>query len=285
MFLSPAAIAAPAVVVAEDKPIIAPEEGLPIVNWTDAGKYVGKQVIVQGKIVATGRARTITFLNFDQARSFVAIVRKRNYERFEKTPDFLYADKLVQIRGRITTYKNKPQIEVHSPDQVTIVEKLAPTADGGKAPAKRDFNGVVRLATYNVLNLFDAEDDPYCDDEGTNPKPREQLEKLAETIRNVNADVLALQEVENRRYLERFNTAFLGDLGYEHVVLFEGNDGRGIDVAVLSRLPVGPVTSYRHMRWKKRPWTVCWLSARSVAGPHRAARRRSVRRFHGSSQE
>jgi endonuclease/exonuclease/phosphatase family metal-dependent hydrolase len=38
-------------------------------------------------------------------------------------------------------------------------------------------------------------------------------------------------------------------LGYENVVLFEGNDARGIDVAVLSRLPVGPVTSYRHVTY------------------------------------
>jgi endonuclease/exonuclease/phosphatase family metal-dependent hydrolase len=33
------------------------------------------------------------------------------------------------------------------------------------------------------------------------------------------------------------------------VVLIEGNDGRGIDCAILSRLPVGSVSSYRHMRF------------------------------------
>src|SRR5690606_20719666 len=31
---------------------------------------------------------------------------------------------------------------------------------------------------------------------------------------------------------------------------FEGNDLRGIDVAVLSRLPVGSVTSHRHLKFK-----------------------------------
>ena len=44
--------------------------------------------------------------------------------------------------------------------------------------------------------------------------------------------------IENRGDLQRLVTAMIPDLGYEHVVLLEGNDYRGIDVAVLSRLPV-----------------------------------------------
>jgi endonuclease/exonuclease/phosphatase family metal-dependent hydrolase len=96
--------------------------------------------------------------------------------------------------------------------------------------------------------MFDAVDDPYTHDEGTPTKPREQLEALAKSIRSLNADVLALTEVENRGILEQFVTVFLPDMGYE-VVLFEGNDSRGIDVALLSRLPIGNVTSHRHLRF------------------------------------
>ncbi len=244
--------APPIAAFAEDKPIIAPEEGLPLIDWTDAEKFVGKRVIVQGKIAATGRSKSITFLNFDNGRSFTAIVRQGNYDKFPKAPDVMYGNRIVQIRGTISTYRNKPQIEVSSPDQVTIVEKAAATTAPGdiKTKATRKFTDKVRIATYNVLNLFDDEDCPYHNDEGTSPKPRHELERLAATIKQLDADVLALQEVENRFYLERFNTAMLSDMGYEHVVCFEGNDGRGIDVAVLSRLPVGPVTSYRHLRWK-----------------------------------
>ncbi len=250
--LSTLLIALPASLHAEDKPIIAPEEGLPLIDWTDAGKFVGKRVIVQGKIAATGRGKSITFLNFDAGRSFTAIVRKGNYDKFPKAPDVMYGNRIVQIRGTISTYRDKPQIEVSSPDQVTIVEKAAETTSPGDVETKttRKFTGKVRIATYNVLNLFDDEDCPYHNDEGTSAKPRHELERLAATIKQVDADVIALQEVENRFYLERFNTAMLADMGYEYVVCFEGNDGRGIDVAVLSRLPVGPVTSYRHLRWK-----------------------------------
>jgi endonuclease/exonuclease/phosphatase family metal-dependent hydrolase len=105
------------------------------------------------------------------------------------------------------------------------------------------------VATLNVRNLFDAFDDPYTHDESTPEKPRRELEALAQTIRQLDADVLALQEVENRGVLERFLEVFLTNLGYRHVVLLEGNDMRGIDVAVVSRAPLGEVRSYAAVRF------------------------------------
>ncbi|MCB9852268.1 MAG: endonuclease/exonuclease/phosphatase family protein [Phycisphaerales bacterium] len=245
LFIQPVAVVA-------DEPAIQAHEGLPIIDWKDAGNYVGKEVIVQGRIEATGRARTIVFLNFDRARSFTAIVRKKSEGNFPSPPDAMYSGKLVQIRGRISMYKEKPQIEITHPDQVKIIDAAGETAnpDQPAAASHRKFDGVVTIATYNVLNMFDAHDDPYHSDEGTPQKSREELQKLAATIHRVDADVIALEEVENRGILEDFTRAMLGDMGYQNVVCFEGNDGRGIDCAVLSRFPVGPVTSYRHLRFE-----------------------------------
>ncbi len=239
------AFLAPLVARAEE-PGLAEDAGVPVISWEDAGKYVGKDVILQGTIVETGSARTISFLNFDRQRSVTAIIRKKNYRNFPKDVRILYANKIVRIRGRVSEYKGKPQIEVYKPDQITVLAEAKKIAPPPKAPA-REFTGVVTLATYNVLNLFDAHDDPFHDDEGTAPKPMAQLEKLAQTIHKTDADVLAMQEVENRGYLEKFVAELLPDMGYKHVVCYESNDARGIDCAVLSRLPVGPVTSYRHL--------------------------------------
>ena len=50
-------------------------------------------------------------------------------------------------------------------------------------------------------------------------------------------DIVVLQEVENAAVLERLRSEFLGAAGYEPGVLLEGQDTRGIDVAILSRLP------------------------------------------------
>jgi endonuclease/exonuclease/phosphatase family metal-dependent hydrolase len=109
------------------------------------------------------------------------------------------------------------------------------------------------VATYNVKNLFDDRDDPYSTDEQTVPvpKPMEEVRALAEVIRTIDADVLALQEVESRGVLRRFKNGLLKDLRYGAPVHYEGNDRRGIDVAVLTRYPVGPVTSFRHLDFER----------------------------------
>lgn len=51
-------------------------------------------------------------------------------------------------------------------------------------------------------------------------------------------DILVLQEVENAAVLERWVAKHLTSSKYQTRVLIEGRDPRGIDVAVLSRLPL-----------------------------------------------
>ncbi len=108
----------------------------------------------------------------------------------------------------------------------------------------------LRIVTWNLNNFFDSFDDPWRRDEKTRPASvsKARQERVAAVLRSLDADVVFLQEVENRFFLERFVRERLGSEGYE-VVLLEGNDGRGIDVALLSRFPVGAVTSYRHIRF------------------------------------
>jgi endonuclease/exonuclease/phosphatase family metal-dependent hydrolase len=232
------------------QPAIPPEAGLPVIDWKEAGKYMHKDVVVQGKIVQAKNAGKMCFLNFDAARSFTAVVQEGSFKRFPQPPDKMYDQKIVRIRGTISEYKGKTQIEISSPDQVKILEQDLPIPPKPEVK-KRTFDGTVTIATYNTLNFFDEYDDPYTSDETTPAKPRAELEKLAASIRALDADVVALEEVENRGYLERFVTAMLGDMGYDNVVCFEGNDRRGIDCALLSRLPVGPVTSHRHLRFNE----------------------------------
>ena len=106
----------------------------------------------------------------------------------------------------------------------------------------------ITLATLNVHNLFDANNDPYRQDEDTPAKSAESQAVLAAAIKGLGADLLAVQEVESREVLEQFNRTRLGGM-YAHVVCIEGNDGRGIDVALLSKLPVVLAATYQHRRW------------------------------------
>ncbi len=131
------------------------------------------------------------------------------------------------------------------------------------------------VMTYNVENLFDSLDDPGKDDETYLPiadkrtakhrqkcgkvlkpwwrkqcletdwsesKIKRKLGRLAKVIKQVKQgkgpDVLVLQEVENLNILERLRLNHLAGLGYHPAILIEGPDARGIDVAMLSKLPL-----------------------------------------------
>jgi endonuclease/exonuclease/phosphatase family metal-dependent hydrolase len=56
----------------------------------------------------------------------------------------------------------------------------------------------------------------------------------ARVIREVDADIIGIVEAENRPSLTRFNQDLL-DTHYGHVMLIDGNDDRGIDVAIMTR--------------------------------------------------
>ena len=56
----------------------------------------------------------------------------------------------------------------------------------------------------------------------------------AKVIQEINADILAVIEAEDRPSLARFNQELLGGL-YRHIMLIDGNDERGIDVAIMTR--------------------------------------------------
>lgn len=101
--------------------------------------------------------------------------------------------------------------------------------------------GAVRLATYNVENLFDDIDDPELTGRGDDAdmlKPMSHRHAAARAIRAIDADVLTLQEIESESVLRWFRDEFLADMGYEHIASIDAGDGRGIEQAVLSRYPI-----------------------------------------------
>ncbi|QDU33614.1 Endonuclease/Exonuclease/phosphatase family protein [Poriferisphaera corsica] len=103
----------------------------------------------------------------------------------------------------------------------------------------------LRVATYNVENMFDVFNDPYTQDEGTDVKFREELEQIAETLRVMNADVVVFSEVENEFVLKALVKEFLPDMGYDYVSAMRANDGRGIRNGVISLKPIVKATSYK----------------------------------------
>lgn len=72
------------------------------------------------------------------------------------------------------------------------------------------------------------------------------IDNTARVVTAVNADVLCLVEVENRITLDRFNSQVVSQFGtaHAHNLLIDGNDPRGIDLGILSRLPLVSVRSH-----------------------------------------
>ncbi len=69
----------------------------------------------------------------------------------------------------------------------------------------------------------------------------------ARAIAEIDADVLALQEVENLDALRLFNTQHMKSR-YPFQILVDGNDPRAIDVALLSRHPLGNIRTHQFDR-------------------------------------
>jgi len=94
---------------------------------------------------------------------------------------------------------------------------------------------LVRLVSWNVHDLFDEVADPGTLDPAVPPAEVEaRLDAVAAVLARLDADVVLLQEVERRPLLLRLAAR----AGYPEARLLEGNDPRGIDVALLSRWPV-----------------------------------------------
>jgi endonuclease/exonuclease/phosphatase family metal-dependent hydrolase len=118
----------------------------------------------------------------------------------------------------------------------------APALDPG-APVVRGAD-TVRVATWNVHDLFDAVDrvaPPGDLDDVPSPTDVEaKVDALAAVLARLDADVVLLQEVENADVLGRLAAR----AGYPEARLVEGRDPRGIDVAALSRLPLDGYVSH-----------------------------------------
>lgn len=102
----------------------------------------------------------------------------------------------------------------------------------------------VRVATWNVHDLFDAVDrlspPGDLDDVPTLAEVEAKLARVAGVLAELDADVVLLEEVENLPLVE----ALAARAGYGDARLVEGFDPRGIDVAVLSRFPIGSYLSH-----------------------------------------
>jgi endonuclease/exonuclease/phosphatase family metal-dependent hydrolase len=101
--------------------------------------------------------------------------------------------------------------------------------------------GAIRLATYNTQNLFDHVDDPSLSgefDDVKTPTSDDRCRALAAAIRAIDADIIALQEVESLAALTWFRDTYLVDAGYRWLASEDVGYYRGVECSVMSRFEI-----------------------------------------------
>lgn len=137
-------------------------------------------------------------------------------------------------------------------------ETEAPPAPRPRPPARGDVSGFafavedaprytsegVRVATFNTEFLFDGlegEGQTGFERSGDPEAARAHRDQIGRVLRMIDADVVMLQEVENKEVVESLVEESLQEMNYQ-VYFVQGNDYfTGQDLALLSRLPVEEV--------------------------------------------
>lgn len=102
-----------------------------------------------------------------------------------------------------------------------------------------------KVATYNVENLFDLAHDgheyeeyiPHNKHQWNEQNFQKKLDNIVKVIKDLDADILTLEEVENENILKKLNLA-LGDKAYPYLFYPSKKERSSIESALLSRFPI-----------------------------------------------
>jgi DNA/RNA endonuclease YhcR with UshA esterase domain len=89
----------------------------------EAGDYIGKSVNVKGYVADVHQTEKVAYLNFVEKypdNPFTAVIFANRFSEFGDINKYL--NKTVEVGGRVTTYKNKPQIILENKSQIKIVK-------------------------------------------------------------------------------------------------------------------------------------------------------------------
>ena len=100
----------------------------------EAAKMVDKDVLLEMKVESStmDKNKSNMFLNskasFKDTDNFTVVVRAganeklKEKHKFKDAPKF-FKDKIIQVKGKVSTYNDKPQIVVDGSAQLTVIEE------------------------------------------------------------------------------------------------------------------------------------------------------------------
>jgi len=99
--------------------------GFDVIGACEAGKYLGRELIIEGKIAdayCDSKSNTV-FLNFEKpypGQCFSGVIFSSNLYKFVQNPEDYYLGKTVRIMGEVKEYKGKPEIILENPSQIEV---------------------------------------------------------------------------------------------------------------------------------------------------------------------
>ncbi len=139
-------------------------------------------------------------------------------------------------------------VTVISQDSATL-QRAARTDDSlsyryGHAKPFPKREGTIRIASYNLNHLYDHDDDPTLlgeHDDMQHAISHNRATAIAKVIRSLDADIVALQEVESLDALRWYRDEYLSDMGYDHLASEDVGYHRGMENSVMSRFKISKV--------------------------------------------
>jgi DNA/RNA endonuclease YhcR with UshA esterase domain len=109
---------------------LAEDEPKPI-SPAEAAKKVNEEVTVQMDVKSTALREGVCFLNseedFKDAKNLTVFIDKEALAKFKEAkiedPAEHFKGKTVRVKGKVTLYRDRPEIKVTGPDAVKVVEK------------------------------------------------------------------------------------------------------------------------------------------------------------------
>ena len=93
------------------------------IKSTEAKSYVGEYAIVQGYVASVYERENVAYLNFEKSypdNPFTATIFAKHFSDFDDLTE--YENRTVEVKGKITEYKGKPQIILNSEEQINIID-------------------------------------------------------------------------------------------------------------------------------------------------------------------
>ena len=112
-------------------PLAAAEEQQKSIGPAEAAKKVNEDVTLEMEVKSAALREGVCFLNseedFKDAKNFTIFIDKEALAKFKDAkiddPAAQFKGKTVQVKGKVTLYRDRPEIKVSGPDAVKVVEK------------------------------------------------------------------------------------------------------------------------------------------------------------------